>query len=216
MVQQYLDLGHAEPVPPEEEEPASSFYLPMHSVCKESSTSTKLRVVFDGSALTTSGHSLNSSLLVGPQLQPTLGIILMKFRTYPVALNADISKMYRAVELTPADRDLHRFLWRASPEQPIRTYWMTRVTFGVSASPYLAVKTLQRTADDHGEGYPNATQHIKGSFYVDDFLGGAATPVEATQLLTDMSDVLQQGGFNLCKWRSSSANALKHSSSQAW
>ena len=129
VVQQYLDLGHAEPVPPEEEEPARSFYLPMHSVCKESSTSTKLRVVFDGSALTTSGHSLNSSLLVGPQLQPSLGIILMKFRTYPVALNADISKMYRAVELTPADRDLHRFLWRASPEQPIRTYRMTRVTF---------------------------------------------------------------------------------------
>ena len=93
VVQQYLDLGHAEPVPPEEEEPALSFYMPMHSVCKDSSTSTKLRVVFDGSAATSTGQSLNSSLLVGPQLQPTLGIILMKFRSYPVALSADITKM---------------------------------------------------------------------------------------------------------------------------
>ena len=182
----------------------------MHAVFKESSSSTKIRVVFDGSAASTSGLSLNNTLLVGPQLQPPLGNILMKFRSYPVALNADISKMYREVELIPKDRDLHRFLWRASPELPVMTYRMTRVTFGVSASPYLAIKTLQRTADDHGEDYPSVTSHIKNSFYVDDFLGGASTPQEATQLLADMRKVLQAGGFNLCKWRSSSTEVLRH------
>ena len=210
VVQQYLDLGHAEPVPPEEEEPALSFYMPMHSVCKDSSTSTKLRVVFDGSAATSTGQSLNSSLLVGPQLQPTLGIILMKFRSYPVALSADITKMYRAIELTAKDKDLHRFLWRPTPDGPVRAYRMTRVTFGVSASPYLAIRTLQQTAVDHGEDYPSVTSHVKESFYVDDFLGGASTPSAATTLLDDMRTVLQHGNFNLCKWRSSSAKVLKH------
>ena len=169
-------MGHAELIPPSEPSPQTQYYLPMHSVTKQSSTSTKLRVVFDGSATTTSGVSLNQSLLIGPTLHPTLGAILIKFRSYPVAITADISKMYREVSLATEDKDLHRFLWRAKPEDPIQDYRMTRVTFGVSASPYLAVRILQQAATDHGEGRPVAAQHILTSFYVDDLLAGADTP----------------------------------------
>ena len=86
VVQSYLDLGHAELVPSSASTPAQHYYLPMHSVSKQSSTSTKLRVVFDGSATTSSGLSLNQSLLVGPTLHPNLSTILMKFRTYPIAI----------------------------------------------------------------------------------------------------------------------------------
>ena len=210
VVQGYLDLHHAEPVPPEEPSPAAVNYLPMHAVIKESSTSTKLRVVFDGSAITSSGTSLNQSLLVGPTLQPTLSNILLKFRCYAIALNADISKMYREVLLHPADKDLHRFVWRASPTDPVSEYRMCRLTFRVSASPYLAVKTLQRTAKEHGEEYPEVTNHIFHSFYVDDFLGGAASPQEALQLFHHIREVLQKGGFNLTKWRTSSPEVLLH------
>ena len=182
VMRDYFLLHHAEEVPTAELLAQPHFYLPMHAVIKDSSTSTKLRVVFDGSAVTSSGLSLNKALLVGPTIQPTLSTILMHFRTYPVALNADISKMYREVQLVAEDRDLHRFTWRDSPSGPVKDYRMTRVTFGVSASPYLAVKTLQQTAADHGEGYPRATHHIKNSFYVDDFLGGAETVQEAVAL----------------------------------
>ena len=209
VIQGYFDLHHAELVPAEEQLNHPNFYLPMHAVLKDSSTSTKLRVVFDGSATTTSGLSLNQTLLVGPTLQPTLSTTLIKFRCYPIALNADISKMYREVKLSPADKDLHRFLWRASPNLPVQDCRMTRVTFGVSASPYLAVRALLQTADDHGEEYSKATQHIKQSFYVDDFLGGADTPQEAVLLFHQMRGILERGGFNLCKWRSSSSTVLQ-------
>ena len=209
VVQEYVDLGHAELVPPDEPEPNLSFFMPMHCVLKESSSTTKLRVVFDGSAASSSGISLNSALQVGPQLQPTLGIILMKFRSYPVALSADISKMYRAIELSSTDRDLHRFLWRLSPDVPVQIYRMKRVTFGISASPYLAIRTLQQTAKDHGKEHPEVQNHVSQSFYVDDFLGGASTPTQATTLLHDMREVLLKGNFNLCKWRSSSPSVLK-------
>ena len=182
VVQGYLDLGHAELIPPSEPVPKVHYYLPMHSVTKQSSTTTKLRVVFDGSATTSTGISLNQSLLIGPTLHPTLGAILIKFRSYPVAVTADIAKMYREVALAPEDKDLHRFIWRAKPEEPVQDYRMTRVTFGVSASPYLAVRTLQQAATDHGEGYPVAVQHILRSFYVDDLLAGAATPEDAISL----------------------------------
>ena len=204
----YLELGHAERVPPEDHPPAASFWLPMHAVFKEASTSTKLRVVFDGSAITTTGLSLNHSLYVGPTLQATLSDTLIRFRKHPVALNADISKMYREVQLAPPDRDLHRFVWRDNPNHQLQDYRMTRVTFGVSASPFLAVRTLHQTAEDHGEGYPEATQHIKDSFYVDDYLGGADSPEEATRLFKEIREILQKGGFQLRKWRSSSPQVL--------
>ena len=83
------------------------------------------------------------------------------------------------------------------------------MTFGVSASPYLAVRTLQQTAEDHGEEYPNVTHHIRTSFYVDDFLGGANTIQEAVELFNHLREVLLKGGFNLCKWRSSSSEVLQ-------
>ena len=69
----------------------------MHGVTKESSTSTKLRVIFDASAKTSNGLSLNDTLCVGPTLHPNLDHILLKFRTYKIALTGDISKMYREV-----------------------------------------------------------------------------------------------------------------------
>ena len=209
VVQGYLDLGHAEIIPTSEPTPAQTYYLPMHSVTKQSSTTTKLRVVFDGSATTTSGLSLNQSLLVGPTLHPTLSTILLTFRTYPIAISADIAKMYREVELAETDRDLHRFLWRPTPQDVILDYRMTRVTFGVSASPYLAVRTLQQTAADHGKDYPSASQHILKSFYVDDLLAGAETVEQALELYSSLRAVLSRGGFNLCKWRSSSPLVLE-------
>ena len=206
----YISLGHAEEVPPEDKPPAVAYWLPMHSVIKLSSTSTKLRVVFDGSAATTSGVSLNHSLHVGPTIQATLSDTLLKFRSYSIALNADISKMYREVKLCTADKDLHRFVWREEPASPLKDYRMTRVTFGVSASPFLAVRTLHQTADDHGGDYPRVTQHIKESFYVDDFLGGADSTEEAIQLFHNLRRILQKGGFDLRKWRSSSSTVLSH------
>ena len=209
VVQSYLDLGHAEPVPSAELGNTSKFYLPMHSVVKQSSTSTKLRVVFDGSALTTSGHSLNQSLLVGPTLHPSLVNVILKFRTYPIAMSADVSKMYREVELSVPDREFHRFLWRSTPEGVIQEYRMTRVTFGVSASPYLAVRTLQQCADDHSQGQPETAQHIKSSFYVDDLLAGASSVEAALELFSSLREVLLKGGFHLCKWRSSSPSVMK-------
>ena len=210
VVQEYIDLGHAELVPPTEQDTKASFYMPMHCVMKESSSTTKLRVVFDGSAASSSGISLNSALHTGPQLQPTLGTIIMQFRSYPIALSADIAKMYRAIQLSATDKDLHRFLWRPTPDVSIQTYRMKRVTFGISASPYLAIRTLQQTAEDHGKDYPEVQSHLINSFYVDDFLGGASTPSQASNLLQNMREVLSKGNFNLCKWRSSSPDVLKN------
>ena len=82
VLHEYTALGHAERVPSCDSFKHSSehFYLPMHGVVKNSSTATKLRVVFDASAKTTSGFSLNDQLLAGPSLYPNLSTIISKFR----------------------------------------------------------------------------------------------------------------------------------------
>ena len=61
VVQEYLTLGHAEVVPIEDtdKDPSAVFYLPMHVVYKDSSTTTKVRAVFDVSAKSAPGVSLN-------------------------------------------------------------------------------------------------------------------------------------------------------------
>ena len=147
--------------------------LLMHGVYKSGSSTIKLRVVFDASAPSTSGVSLNHTLGVGPTLHPLLDHILLKFRGYRVALTADIKGMYREILLTNPDKQYHRFVWRSSVEQPLQEFKMNRLTFGVAASPYLAVRTLQQIAEDHGQDLPLVKKHLHESFYVDDLMAGA-------------------------------------------
>ena len=101
VIQEYFELKHAEPVPAEDlNKPQHSvFYLPMHAVKKESSTTTKIRAVFDASAKSSSNISLNDILLVGPAVHSPLIDMLLRFRLHRIPLTADVSKMYRAIEL---------------------------------------------------------------------------------------------------------------------
>ncbi|XP_077283312.1 uncharacterized protein LOC143909277 [Arctopsyche grandis] len=78
VLEEYINLGHmSECEPPEAHE--VHCYLPHHVVVKESSLTTKYRVVFDASAKTTSNISLNNILMVGPSVQSDwLNLFLLK------------------------------------------------------------------------------------------------------------------------------------------
>ena len=81
VVQEYFDQHNTEEVPLTdlEKPPDQVYYLPMHVVCKDSSTTTRVRAVFDASADTTTGVSLNSTLMVGPTVHPPLVDVLIRF-----------------------------------------------------------------------------------------------------------------------------------------
>ncbi|XP_024872555.1 uncharacterized protein LOC112455085 [Temnothorax curvispinosus] len=68
-MQEYIDLKHMEPVneTSDSEPKAVQYYLPHHHVLKPSSTTTKLRVVFNASFKIEPHLSLNDVLKVGPQ-----------------------------------------------------------------------------------------------------------------------------------------------------
>jgi len=152
---------------------AQYFYLPHHCVFKPTSTTTKMRVVFDGSAKTDSGISLNESLMVGSKLQDDLFHLLVRFRFHRVAISADITKMYRQVALDPSQRDFHRILWRKDESEEIKHYRMTRVTYGIASSAFHSIRALQEVSVVHHD--PIASPVIIRDFYVDDLISGSAT-----------------------------------------
>ena len=78
-----IQMEHLEPVPDEslKKEASEAFYLQHHHVTKERTT-TKLRVVFDASAKSSSGLSISDILLVGPAIQDNLFSIVLRFRMH--------------------------------------------------------------------------------------------------------------------------------------
>ncbi|XP_062541482.1 uncharacterized protein LOC134209517 [Armigeres subalbatus] len=106
---EYLSLGHMKLVP--ETMVAIECFLPHHPVIKESSSTTKTRVVFDGSSKSTTGFSLNhglQALCVGPTVQDELLDLVVRNRKFPMAMTADIVKMYRQVLVNPNDTPLQK------------------------------------------------------------------------------------------------------------
>ena len=211
VVQEYFDQQHAEEVPQEDlQKPQDQvFYMPMHVVCKESSTTMKIRAVFDASATTSTGVSLNSTLMVGPTVHPPLIDVLIRFRKHRITMIADVSRMYRAILLTEPDKDLQRFVWRDNPNGQLRDYRMTRLTFGISASSFIANICVKQNAIDFESQYPKAAKQVETSFYVDDYLGGADSRQEAIQLQGEMHSLLLKEGFLLRKWSCSDPCVLE-------
>lgn len=75
----------------------SGYFLPHHAIIKKDKLTSKIRVVFDGSAKNSHGISLNDTLMVGPTIQDDLFSINIRFRSFPYALTTDLEKMYRQI-----------------------------------------------------------------------------------------------------------------------
>lgn len=163
-MKEYQSLGHMVDAPAET---SGLYYIPHHAV-----SSAKFRVVFDGSAKTTSGNSLNDIQMVGKRLQDDLLIILCRFRRSRIALTADVQKMYRQV-LIPEDQwDLQRILWRDHPTDSVQEKQLCTVTYGNASAPHSAVIALQQCAHDYSSEYPTAAAVVLRDVYMDDFLTG--------------------------------------------
>ena len=142
-------VNHAERIPEQDlcKSHSETFFLPMQDILKESTT-TKLRIVFDGSAKTSSSYSLNDALLPSPSLYPLLPTVINRFRLHPVGMSSDISKMFREVALLPEEHDWHRFLYREDSGK-ITDCRMTRLTLGISSST-MALSVACSLAKENG------------------------------------------------------------------
>jgi hypothetical protein len=92
LLEEYVQLGHMSPLcEADVKQESPSFYMPHHAVIKETSSTNKLRAVFNGSEKSSNGVSLNDILMID------LFDIVQRFRLHRIVMSADVVKMYRQV-----------------------------------------------------------------------------------------------------------------------
>lgn len=207
-MQEYIELGHMQIAPPAADGP-NVFFIPHHPIFKPLSTTTKLRVVFDASAKSSNGNSLNDVMAVGPIIQQDLVSILVRFRTGKFAITADIAKMYRQIQVNPQQRDLQRIFWRADQSQPVAEYQLNTVTYGTAAASFLATRALLQVVLDEGEELPMVSRVLREDFYVDDCITCVNDAETAILIYNQLNHLLSSTGFELRKWSTNCPELLE-------
>ena len=218
IIKEQLQTGIIEPVEKEQEEiqeiSKRIHYLPHHAVIREDKTTTKIRVVFYGSARSKSEElSINDCLERGPDLIPSLFDILIRFRSHPYVMVADIEKAFHMVSIKEEDRDVLRFLWlkNMKDEGPAEyaEYRFCRLVFGLKPSPAILGATIRHHLSNCNASEPEVIRALQNDLYVDDLATGTESEQEFLHLYKTAKAMMQKGGFNLRKWSSNSPYGRK-------
>ena len=204
VINEYLELNHMSPAPAN----TQGYYLPHHGILKDSSQTTKLRVVFDASAKTSSGLSLNDLLMVGPTIQDDLFTIVIRFRFYIYTIIADIEKMYRQFLIREEDRKYLKILW-FDQDHKITDYQLNTVKFGLGPAPFLAIRCLLQLIKDYGHRYPLASKILQRDFYVDNLVSGANSLEEAKNIRNQLIQLMSHAQLRLRQWASNEPRVLE-------
>lgn len=209
-LKEYEDLGYMSLLKQQDSKAKELFYLPHQPVVKASSLTTKLRVVFDGSAKTSTGVSLNQKLLSGPNIQQDSWAIMVRFRGHQFVMTADIKMRFRQIWIAEEDRDLQRIIWRYDSSNAAQVYILNTITYGTTSAPYLAMRCLRHLATQpEAAARKAATETLKKDFFMDDVLTGNHTLAQAINLRKELSELLEAAGFTLRKWRANDPRILQ-------
>ena len=184
----------------EKVKPVQSYNVSYHCIIRPESSSTKLRLMFNESALTASGVSFNELQMVGPTLRSVLFSILIRFRKRVFVVGEDVETMYRPVLIYAKQHSLQRILWRFDDSDPIRTYKLVTITYGTAAASFFAIRFMMELALKCEKTDPTIAKSIRHVFYVNCLLTGADTIKEATIVAKRLTEILAIGCFNLRKW----------------
>nr|CAI5840641.1 unnamed protein product [Callosobruchus analis] len=102
----------------------------------------------------------------------------------------------------------NRIVWRYNPDDEISHYQLNTVTYGTTASPFLAVRALTQAVVEQNHNFPQASNVILTDMYVDDLITGTSSINDAIKLKSDLANVLEPYGFKLRKWSSNESDIL--------
>ena len=187
-------------------------YSPHHAVIRKERETTKVRIVYDGSAKQSRDErSLNDCLEIGENYIPHVFDQIIKFRWNAIGLTGDIEKAFLQVGINVEDRDMLRFLWYEDPfssnPKPV-VYRFNRLVFGLRP-PSILGATIEHHLRLFEQSEPEIAELLKDSLYVDDLITGEENDAKAFNVYKKSKDIMSKGGFNLRKWRSNSSNLLK-------
>ncbi|GBM06747.1 hypothetical protein AVEN_62991-1 [Araneus ventricosus] len=189
-----------------------TFYLPHREVVRNDRSSSKFRVVFDASSHDVGEVSLNDCLHIGPNLYPDIFDLLLRFRLHPIAFTADIKQAFLQIEVNEKDRDVSRFLFTDDPTDVSKSpqiYRFTRVLFGVNSSPFMLAATIKHHLRKYQGIYPETSEFLNNSIYVDDIIGGHQNTEDAYHTSTECMHIFREAGMTLHKWQTNSEELRK-------
>ncbi|XP_059058258.1 uncharacterized protein LOC131851732 [Achroia grisella] len=211
-INEFLELGHAEVIQGDfmSHGKYPTYFLPHHAVIKPDNITTKLRTVFNASAKSSTGVSLNDILFEGPNIYNDVLDIILRYRMYMFVFSTDIIKMFRKILVNPDQRSLLRILWRDDRSTPLVCLQLKTVTYGTKCAPYLACRTLKDLAERFKDTYPQAAQCIQENCYMDDIISGGDDIESVKNLCDEIIALLGNGGFQLHKWSSNNKQILQY------
>ena len=185
-------------------EKGKEFYLPHRPVFRESTETTKIRILYDASAKPNKDSvSLNECLETGPPLQNSLWDILftiIRSRFRPILLCGDIEKAFLQIRIRESERDMLRLLWvKNSDPSVLEINRFTRLVFGLTQSPFILEGTLKEHFQYYINEYPTLIEAISEDMYVDDLVSDSNTIEEVEVIKQKSTELFQKGGFNLHK-----------------
>ena len=189
-------------------------YLPHRHVVKLSSTTTKLRPVFDASAKEKGSPSLNQCVEKGINLLSLIPSLLINFRKSKIGVISDIRKAFLQIELHPSDRDFLRFFWYDKDKNLI-VYRHRRVVFGVSSSPFLLNAVIQYhlnsiLREQQGDREDTILK-LMNSFYVDNCITSLDTEEELQTFIKESTEIFAEAQFDLRMWEFTSSDSMSES-----
>lgn len=116
--------------------------------------------------------------------------------------------MYKQVLIEDIQKDLQRFVFRFSPNSPLKDYRLKTVTFGTANAPYIAIRVLKALAELVRNTFPRAATEIMSSMYMDDTMGGTHSLDELIKTYEELKSTFELVKFNLRKWCSNSRELL--------
>ena len=175
------------------------YVIPHSAVLKDSSLTTKTRIVFNASARTHFSPSLNDVILDSPNNLLALPGVITRMRTHKHAFVVDIQKMYQQVHILPQYRKFLRFLWRFENfSGPRRLCEAIAVMFGVKSSSYVCIEAINDLAKMFLD-----TEFVLGAKallqerYSDDLSSGADDVDVALRICMDIVHILKTASFAL-------------------
>lgn len=196
-MREFIDLNHMRKAAVDERK-VRGYFMPHHPVIQ------KFRVVFNASCLTTNNKSFNDIQLTGSNLQEVLSDIMMNFRFHKYVLSADIKKMFRQILIHKEDLPMQKIFWRFNKDDPLEEYVLLTVTYGMKASPFLAIRTMLQLAMDYEKEYPRAAYATRFERYMDDYMTGCDSEEQLLELYHQLKQLVSQCQMDLDKWKTNS------------
>lgn len=183
-------------------------YPSHHVVLRPDKPSTPCRLVI-------SPLVLNEFLLKGPDLLNSIIGVMIKWRENQYAVIGDVSKMFNQV-LTDSNTDAHvqRILWRISEVRRPDVYVCLVVMIGIKPAPAVANTAMDLTAEQCTSIFPEASEVIKESRYMDDVVDSRNSIDELRQITKDIDTVLATGNFRIKEWISNVSLSEDNSNNQ--